>query len=160
KNPPELKIVAALRHALVNDVCAQVRLEAIQSLLLLGPPTDKPTKLGLTQDLQKVVRTDRDKSIRVWAQVAWMQNTQGTTDRLGSSSGTLLNGPDLAARCAAARALGVMGKEAKSQVPSLIRALDDKDNLVVTWAIWALGQMGSSAERALPALQRIAANKE
>src|SRR5262249_15960602 len=87
KNPPERTVVGALRHHLVNGVCAQVRLEAIQSLLLLGPPTDKPTKLGLTQDLQKVVRTDRDKSIRVWAQVAWMQNTEVTTDRLGFISG-------------------------------------------------------------------------
>jgi len=55
-------------------------------------------------------------------------------------------------RRAAGRALGNIGREAKSAVPALIKALEDKDREVRDWATRALGCIGSEAQAAVPHL--------
>ncbi len=47
-----------------------------------------------------------------------------------------------------------MGKDAKSTIPVVMRALRDPEPTVVGWAIWTLGRIGPSANIALVELER------
>jgi HEAT repeats len=64
----------------------------------------------------------------------------------------LLHGQDRLLREEAARAIALMGPEAKDAVPDLIGALSDQDAEVRKNVIRAIGQMGPSATTAIPAL--------
>src|SRR5207245_4178811 len=63
---------------------------------------------------------------------------------------------DLDIRIQAARAIGFIGKQAKSKVPDLIAALQDPEPLMVWQALWSLWRMEKDAQAALPQIQKIA----
>ena len=63
-------------------------------------------------------------------------------------------------RTNAGEALGIMGPAAKSQIPALISALNDKEPLMVATAAGALGNMGETAQQAVPALKPLAESKD
>jgi hypothetical protein len=72
----------------------------------------------------------------------------------------LLHGQDEHLRIAAARAIAVMGPEAKPAVPDLTAALSDASAAVRKNVIRALGQMGPAAEPAIDALVKEARRVE
>ncbi|HKI18141.1 MAG TPA: HEAT repeat domain-containing protein, partial [Isosphaeraceae bacterium] len=71
-----------------------------------------------------------------------------------------LRGSDPPSRQAAARALGILGPDAKPAVPALARAASDADSSVRSSAIRALGAIGPEAKEAVPALVRAASDAD
>src|SRR5262249_36925153 len=140
KNGPEAKVVHALLYNLKSqETCAQVRLEAVQSLSVLGPPKreeDAELKKSIPRHLEPLAARDPDKTVRVWAQMTIMQFTEVTGPRLVAIARMLAPTEPLPARAQAARALGLIGTKAKSQIPNLIEALKDRDAVVVDNAAW------------------------
>ncbi|MCH2383222.1 MAG: HEAT repeat domain-containing protein [Pedosphaera sp.] len=72
----------------------------------------------------------------------------GEVDRLISD----LREGDKVARREAARALALLGPEAKPAVPALVRALDDDQEQVFFWSATALANLGPDAHEATPEL--------
>ena len=72
----------------------------------------------------------------------------GEVDRLISD----LREGDKVARREAARALALLGPEAKPAVPALVRALDDDQEQVFFWSATALANLGPDAHGATPEL--------
>jgi HEAT repeat protein len=64
--------------------------------------------------------------------------------------------PDPQTRASAAMALENMGPDAVEAVPALVKALKDREGLVVQRAIIALGNIGPAAQEAVPALAEVA----
>jgi HEAT repeat protein len=164
--PVENRVLTALRSRVSQDSekCAQVRLEAIHSLVLLGPPassspagqsTEQALKQSIEQSLRLAADRDRDLTVRIWAHVALMRMGKVDEKRL-AALGKLLDHKLLGVRCQAARAIGSIGPEASSQIGNLKVALQDKEPTMVGWAIWALGQMGTAALSAVPAIETVA----
>ncbi len=58
-------------------------------------------------------------------------------------------------RWGAAKALGLIGRDASSAVPRLLMSLQDVHPLVRELSAWALGEIGSAAESALPSLHAL-----
>ena len=58
-------------------------------------------------------------------------------------------------RWGAAKALGLIGRDASSAVPRLLTSLQDVHPLVRELSAWALGEIGSAAESALPSLHAL-----
>lgn len=154
-NLPDIRALVALVDA-VDDPAKEVRVEALQSLVNLGPPTNPADQLALKQRLEGRIRADRDKFASIWLRVALMRmdatavndaNINWIAKELKS------NEPGIAGD--AARALGAMGPAARSKVPELIACLQSKDNTLVAWAAWALGNMGSDGKPAVTALESL-----
>lgn len=156
KDGPDPKAIHALVRA-ANDICAKVRLEALMSLIYLGRPFQKADLESEKLALQRLIR-DRDLLVGLWARVALMR-----IDKISETHirvlGQMLRSTNLAYRLNAANALGMIGPEAKSQVPDLIEALGDKDETVIGAAITALALMGDEARRAIPTLTKLAESK-
>jgi HEAT repeat protein len=145
--------IRALTGAL-KDNCARVRLEALFSLVVLGKPAQTEWLQNEKHALQLRFR-DSDKTVALWARVAWMRIEKVEELHL-TFIGQMLKNPDAAVCIQAAQALGLIGPDARSQVPRLLEALDDKNDLVSLAAVNALMKMGSDADRALPALTKMA----
>jgi HEAT repeat protein len=156
KDQPIDNIVAErMRERLRVERCAQVRLEIAETLVSLGPPESRQSRLSLVQALERVADNRReDRTVRVWTNMAIMRLTKIEPKRV-SFLGDHLDDQLLGVRCQAAKALGMIGPEAKSEVRKLMHALRDKEGLMVLWTMWALGQMGNKAKAAIPALERL-----
>jgi HEAT repeat protein len=61
-------------------------------------------------------------------------------------------------RIQAARAIGFIGAPAKSKIPELVEALSDSEPLMVWQALWSLARMEKEAQKALPQIEKIAAD--
>lgn len=156
KEGPDPKAIAALVRA-ASDICQKVRLEALMSLIYLGRPSQKADLDNEKAGLERLIR-DRDLLVGLWARVALMRIDK-VSEKDIRAIGQMLRSTDLAHRVNAANALGLIGPEAKSQVPDLIQALEDKDEGVIAAVITALALMGDEASRAIPALRKVAEGK-
>jgi HEAT repeat protein len=156
ETPAKTEVISRLRKAL-TDPCHQVRVEAAQALVILGPPNNKTLKQAVITTLSLRAKNDRRKLVRIWAEVGVMRMTKVRKERL-VRIGKFLTDPVLGNRCAAARALGSIGPDASSQIPTLIKILDDKDPIMVSWTCWALAQMGKKSLPAIPKLEKLAQN--
>jgi HEAT repeat protein len=136
---------SAILTAALKDPMADVRLDAVQLLIDLGP--DAKECLPALVD----VLGDADGKVRVTAaEAVW---------RLGKPSAALpalvaaLRDKDPGNRAYAAAQLGyLMREDAKPAVPALIQALWDEDTGVRAAAEEALGRISASARAAIPAL--------
>jgi hypothetical protein len=173
---PESRVIEGLRHRAFWDPCFQVRLEALQSLIVLGPPGGTPTEQGRFIDSLKTIakreyfnrdrKEKEDKTVRLWADVAVMRMERavvkekekfqkGHAKRL-DDIGNRLTDPILGVKCQAARAIGQMGPYAKSQVERLADILgEEKDPIMIGWTVWALANIGKAAKPAIPALEKL-----
>jgi HEAT repeat protein len=156
KDGPDPKAIYALVRG-ASDVCEKVRLEALMSLIYLGRPHQKADFESEKVGLERLIR-DRDVLVSLWARVALMR-----IDKISETHvrvlGQTLRSTNLAHRLNAANALGMIGPEAKSQIPDLIEALGDKEETVIVAAMTALALMGDEASRAIPALQKLTESK-
>jgi HEAT repeat protein len=130
-------------HALISalhDPTYRVRLDAILSISALGKPDDDMLFLATKQALQDRL-SDRDPTVKVWANVAMMV-FEGANDRSLQTVIKLLKHNDTKVRVEAARGLGSLGAKVRTKVttiePALVGALQDKDPTVVSAAIRAL----------------------
>ncbi len=160
KKPPDTLVIRGLKAALL-DTCQQVRIEAAQSLVLLGPPGSAEDKSSVIARLRQAAdKPGEDKTVRIWCHVGVMRMTGKVEGKHLAFIRKMLDDPILGVRCQAARALGVMGPSAKEAVPDLVAALNDRDVIMIAWAATALGQIGKPANAAVPALEKVAKKYE
>src|SRR5207237_9901957 len=63
------------------------------------------------------------------------------------------NDQGMRVRLKAARAIAIMGRDAKSAIKDLIEALADKEPDVLVWVCISLGEMREAGQEALPKLE-------
>lgn len=155
-NFPDIRALIALNKG-IDDVSKEVRIEALQGLINLGPPELPKDRFALKEHFDKRLKVDKDKYVSIWIRVALMRLDEAaiTPANLNFIAGYLKKNEPVGIAADAARALGAIGPPAKSTVPELIAALGDKDITLVAWAAWALGRMGPDARSALPALEEL-----
>jgi HEAT repeat protein len=158
KTAPPVEVLSALFKRL-SDSASRVRLAAIQSLTYLGAPANPMHKTNLIKALGQVAQQDSDPTVRIWAIMAIM-GCHEITDPLVGEVAKMLKNKDMSARLQAAQALATIGPKAKTAVPALVGALDDREDVVVLYSIMALGRMELWGGPALPALQKISSDAE
>ncbi len=152
KKGPDPRATTAVLAAL-KDPSAEVRLEAAMALGAMGVP-DLGVKPTVLRTLQAHVLTDRDKPVVIWCHVASMAMDKVTEKELSTLT-AFLKADDLRTRTHAARALGVMGGEAKASIPDLVGALKDKQPTAVAMVCWALGEIGRKADPGVTAINAL-----
>lgn len=160
-NMPDMRALAGLADA-VDDVSKEVRVEALQGLINLGPPPSAPEQQQLKALLEKRIKVDKDKYVGIWVRVALMRmDAASVTDTNISYIAKQLKATDPPGIAAdAARALGAMGPVSGKKVGDLMEALKSSDASLVAWSAWALGRIGSDAKAALPALMALKESAE
>ncbi|CAN5297871.1 hypothetical protein BH11PLA2_BH11PLA2_40710 [soil metagenome] len=166
KKGPNSQAMNILIDRLMREESAVVRLEIAQSLLMLGPPAYRPDVQG---DYEKVIKpfldviakkleSETDDATRVWLLMVNMAyDGRAFNDTTITRIADYLNKPDVYAKYAALRALGLLGDKAKAAVNAMIGVLRSEDNSLVAEAIAALAAMKTLAKDALPELERIKA---
>jgi HEAT repeat protein len=172
---PDLAAVRALADRLMlPDSSHQVRREAVQSLLLLGPPQNEPAWKHLREALTKASNDKVDPSTQIWARVCFIRTE---LDLIKSGDANLravvkfADHEEATVRLEAIQALGTIGNEAKSELgrlinlatdPSLAKIEDktmtqaERDKLLIaSMAIWSLGQMTEEQKKVLPVLDEL-----
>lgn len=154
---PDPRAIHALLGAL-KDPSHDVRMEALFSLIVLGPPiqgTDKAAEKRILEELTN----DKSKVVQIWARVAVMRLDTVSAHHLVPIA-KYLKDPDLRVRVSAARAFAIMGKDAKANVKDLVYALDDKEPDVLVWVCIALGEMRDAGHEALAKLEGLAEHQD
>jgi HEAT repeat protein len=159
---PNPQAVTAISNLLLStdnpERSGLVRMEAVMALGDMGKPAgDKEYSLAV-QALQKSLR-DPDRSVIIWATAALMHIDKVTDDRL-SEVARYLKGKDAIVKFQAARALAALGHEAASRVGDVVALLDDPDPLAVAAGIETLLALGPKSKDAVPALEKVANNRE
>ena len=151
-NGPDARAIRALLSAL-HDASQDVRMEALFSLIILGPPAQGTDKAAEARALHELVH-DKSGIVQIWARVAIMRLEKVSAQYLEPIA-KYLKDPDPRVRTNAARAFAIMGQDAKSGVKDLSYALGDKEPDVLVWVCIALGEMRSAANEALPKLEEL-----
>jgi HEAT repeat protein len=157
KDDPDARAINGLVYALSNDPSAQVKLEALMSIVLLGPPKSDSTKEAAEQVLRRLTR-DKSHVLAIWAHVGLMRMNKVTESGVLAIA-KLLSSPDQMTRMHAVRALVTLGTDAKPAVPMLLKALQEKDPTTRHVAAMALAAIADS-KTAVPALQETLKDKE
>ena len=161
---PDLQAVKALVKCLRTETSHQIRREAINSLLLLGPPRIEAAWRDLRDALIHTMR-DPDHSIEIWARVAYIRTELELikpNDPNLAALAKYLTSSDLARKAEALQAFGLLGDEAKSRLADIIAvATNEKEELVmVGTAIWVLAQIPAETAKILPVLDQLKKHKE
>lgn len=173
---PNVKALTALANTLARDVSAAVRMEALQSLVVLGPPWAGPAPPGgktppkINWDAGKAVADsmrarlglgkgkllETDRQIEIWCRVVLMRfdEKEITEDNLRAIARHLDPKGELGPKLHALQALALFGEMAGSQVDAVVRMLDDDDPLVVNQTLTTLAAMGVRAQGAIPLLEK------
>jgi HEAT repeat protein len=163
---PSDNAVKTLKTMMGEDGSAQVRIEAVQSLVLLGPPDVPPEQyVAAVTPLYDAVTTrlknEKDKGVVVWLYMLQMRlNGSDLTDETIKKVAGLINDPSVAVRVHALTALGLLGDKAKPALPAITNALGSSDGIVVAAAITSLAALGDTARPALPDLQKLKDSKD
>lgn len=166
KKGPSTAALKGLANTLLKDDSAAVRLEAVQALILLGPPAykpDSPTDYAVVirpylDAVATRLKVEKDKGVQVWLLVLLMRydGSQLTDANVLKVAGYVTD-PDPAARYHALTALGMLGEKAKPAVPRIADALRFDEPELVYAALSALAALGEHARQALPELERLRA---
>jgi HEAT repeat protein len=167
-NPVEMNAVRALMRAASrsNEYCSEVRLAAVISLGSVGIPPYPAEVHQMVQALTYALN-DRYHPVVIWAHMGLIALGEPADRHVKAIAKYMTtrydktNKDGFEAHVQAIRALGVLKKDAKSEVPALIKELDDtkEEPLVVATACWALGEIGRDAEPAVPALAKLTDQK-
>jgi HEAT repeat protein len=142
----------------IDDVSREVRLESLQSITNLGPPSSGASG-PILEKLERRIKSEKDNSAKIWVRVAIMRmNPTKINDANLNPIAALMKENDLDIRVQAARAIGFIGSPAKAKIPELIEALNDKEPLMVWQVLWSLARMEKDAQKALPQIEKIAAD--
>jgi HEAT repeat protein len=98
---------------------------------------------------------DKDPRVREKAAFSLRQLGPEATAAVPALAGRLTGDADVAVRQEAAFALQRIGPAARPAIPALVRALDDRDGHVRSWALLALADFRADARAAAPALDRV-----
>jgi HEAT repeat protein len=164
KRPASTSAMSKLMHSLLKDDSSAVRMEALQSLIVLGPPhvtksTDygnviKPYLAILTSRLKE----EKDPGAQIWLRVVTMMYDDRAiaTNVKEIAKSIIATDPNL--RVQALNALAVVGPKAKPVVEEIASALGQLENPpVVVAAVSCLLTMGDAGKSAIPELEKWAA---
>jgi HEAT repeat protein len=183
---PSPKALAALTGTLIKDTCAIVRMEAMQSLVLLGPPwlprppgappakdvkdpkdAPKPDEKAAAAHVAAVKARlglaggkplEHDRQVEIWGRLVLMRfDPKEVNDANLAAIARHISGPDVGAKLQAINALGLLGEAGAKKIDDVVRALADPDPLVVETAVAALVKMGPAARGAIPDLEKLKA---
>jgi HEAT repeat protein len=131
-----------------------VRLEALQSVIQLGPPAPPAVTPRLRAALEKRLKDEKDSAVRIWIRVAMMRmDEKQITDKNIAAVAKEIKSNDPEVRHVSVRAIGLMGPAAKAAIPDLIDVLKAPSEPAMVYEVSvALGRMGKLAETAVPAL--------
>lgn len=184
---PNMKALTALADILAKDVSASVRMEALQSLMLLGPPWAAAKKAGMmgpppinVKDAEIIVKymkhrvgdpkakpplpaTEKDKQVEIWARLVLMRfDPKEINDDNLDAFAKFLTTPDVGVKAQALQAIGIIGEMAGKKVDDVVRVMEDKGApLQLTLAsIQTLAAMGAGAKPALPSMKKMRDEKK
>lgn len=182
---PNMRALAALADKLAKDDSAAVRMQAMSSLLELGPPWAKPKGPGEktnpptdTKSVEIIVKhmrarvgdpklkfpaAEKDKQVEIWARLVLMRfDPKEVNDENLDAIARYLTGSDDGVKVQALQAIAMLGETAARKLNDVLRLLDDKDApfQVTVGAITALGTLGASAKPGLPNMQKFLEQKE
>lgn len=142
------------------DRTFQVRLETLQGLGAMGRPDDPGLLARVVSELDLCSKhSNRPLAIWAYAGLVAMQDGAAAESSLRAIS-KFLKSEDIDTRVQAISALGALGKQAKSRVPTLVAMLDDKDAVAVQAACSALGNIGEKDERVVTPLLSLLQHKD
>jgi HEAT repeat protein len=154
---PDIMALQALINA-IDDPSKEVRMEALQSLINLGPPTGGPSAQMKTL-LQRRLTADRDKAVAIWVRVCIMRmDEKAINDENLTVLANLLKDSDTDIAIQAARAFYFIGRESKAKLNELMAALSHEDARMRLQIVQTLERIGPAAERAIPMLESMAEN--
>jgi len=155
---PPTPVLNALYERIKEDPAFQVRLACLQSLAMAGASSDPAHRVGMLKVLDPILRKETEPALLIWAHMAMMSQTGKVADDSIEQIGKLLNKGDTLTRAQAAQAIGAVGVRAKDVMPALMNGLYDPDPTVQNWIIWAVSRMEGHATKAVPVLEKIAAD--
>lgn len=161
QNWPDHRALLALLGA-ISDPALAVRVEALQSLIILGKPSSEDDTEAMRKSInarlnQKSAKYESDKVMQLFLRVCLMRlDEKQVTEANLSPISSALRDPKL--RMSAARALELLGKDARSKVPNLIEGLQSdkpEDLPFVAVCLSALAAMGTDAKPAEAAVMKL-----
>jgi HEAT repeat protein len=153
KNGPEQNVVNSLTRLIYNDDCAQVRLQALEAIALLGAHrTEAESQSHVVKHaLEYTIRKNRDVSEVVWAHTLLTQTVSVKPEAHMGSVSVMISSKDPAIRMQATQALGTMLSVPKDALlkevsrpvidklfETLVDTLRDRDDNVASAAATAL----------------------
>jgi hypothetical protein len=159
RTPPDSAAVSALLEIMRNDACALVQREAINSLIAIGPVGGAQQKKWRS-DLELFIKSEKDKSLVLWARVCILRNDPGGVDGNPThmeAVAKVLEGPEPGGRLEACQAMAILGEEAKGKLQLLLSIIEnDKEEApIVIAAIAAVATMKSQIKIIEPILRKI-----
>jgi hypothetical protein len=182
KSGPNMKALTRLADTLARDESAAVRMEALQSLMLLGPPwaavkkaddkmappvdaksaavVIKQLKLRVGDPKQKLVGLEKDKQVEIWGRLVLMRfdPAEINEDNLEALARHLTT-PVVGVRVQALQAIAFLGPVGAKKLDAVVRILWEKDQPVelVVATLAVLRAMGAEAKPSLPELRKFVA---
>jgi HEAT repeat protein len=158
---PSETVLKTLKVMMGDDTCAQVRLEAVQSFVLLGPP-EVPAEVyveKVTPYYDAVLarfKNEKDKSVLIWLTMLQMRlNGVDLNDDNVRKISAYLADPSVNVRIHALSALGLLGEKARPALTAIAKALDAPEGIVVAQAITTLAALGDNSKPFLPDLTKV-----
>lgn len=185
KTGPNMKALTALADRLARDESASVRMEALQSLMILGPPwaeVRKPDdklppkietksaeviigymKVRVGDPKTKKVGLEKDKQVEIWARLVLMRfDPREVNDDNLDAFARYLTGAEAAVKVQALNAIGILGEMASKKLSDVIRVMEEQN--APLQQIIACGQvlmaMGAGAKPAIPNLRKMIDEKK
>jgi len=170
---PNTKALNALAGTLARDKSVAVRMEALQALVMLGPPwaeIRKPDDKGPLKINQKAadfvadaMRTrihkgtakgaELDKQLEIWCRVVLMRfDPKEINDENFTAIARHCEAKDAGPKIQALQALNIFGEAAGSKVDAVVGVLGDDDAQVLSVAIATLASMGVKGQGAIDKL--------
>ncbi|VTR90978.1 pbs lyase : : HEAT_2 [Gemmata massiliana] len=182
---PNMKALTALADVLAKDASAPVRMEALQSLMLLGPPWDGVKKADSKVDppinaksaaviisymkhrvgdpKTKTPGLEKDRQVEIWARLVLMRfDPREINDDNMEAFARHLSGAEVGVKAQALQALSFMGESGAKKLNAVVRLLGDKEQpiqLTIT-AINTIAAMGAGAKPAIPDLKKLVTDTE
>lgn len=174
---PNVKALQALAGTLAKDVSVAVRMEALQALVMLGPPWDGPRKddklppkinqkaadfvaeamrTRIGGGKSKAAPAELDKQLEIWCRVVLMRfdPTHEINDENLGAIARHCAAKDDGPKVQALQALAIFGEQAGPKVDAVVSVLDDENPLVLSTALTALASMGVKAQGAVGELEK------
>ena len=165
---PSLQAITTLYKTLARDPSLPVRLEALHSLFILGPPysEDKKTaeqeppvdetaaksvvnylknnRLAATKSTQAL---EHNKQAELWCRLVIVRfGLKLDLEEQLNGIAAHFNDPESAVRLQALELVGLLGPLALAKRDAILERLNDKEPLVRSAALFALGRMGEKME--------------
>jgi HEAT repeat protein len=187
KSGPNVLALSKLADVLAKDTSAAVRMEAMQSLMLLGPPweavkgTGKEPPVIDTKKAGDVVKAmkirvgdpgakppthglEKDKQVEIWARLVIMRfdPVNEINDANIDALAKHLASTDVNVKAQALQALLIVGEEAGKKWKDVVTIMEDKTAPapLTLGAIQTLMAMSAGGKPALPALKKMLEDKK